>query len=187
MNPTLNLGQGGLCPETQGEGRALLGRSQRRSPGDGEAAAAGRRGYAGTRTCPSVARRGRGSSPGEARSGSRPRGVEKILPGSTTVSLWAAGTLLSPQTSPPTLPRPEWRRPGAALACPQRPYLAGAHRLRGARDTEVRPSLGVLCLEPRPSSALPAPAGPATARPARAPPPAAGGRRRPVPTALLRC
>ena len=161
MNPTLNLLQGGLGPKTLKEkGRALLGRSQRRSSGDREAAAAGGRGYAGTRTCPSVARRGRGSSPGAARSGSRPRGVEKILPGSMRVSLWARGTLLSPHTSPPTLPRPEWRRPEAAPAGPQRPYLAGAHRFAEPGTTKVRRSRGVLCLEPRPLLRSPRPGRP---------------------------
>ena len=83
--------------------------------------------------------------------------------------------------SPPRVAQARGRPAG-----PQRPYLAGVHRFAEPGTLKSAGAAESCAWSPTPSSALPAPAGPATARPERAPPPAPGGRRRPVPTALLR-
>jgi len=187
VNPTLNLLQGGLGPKTLKEkGRALLGRSQRRSPGDGEAAAAGRRGYAGTRTCTSVARRGWGvlTWGGALRlTAARGRENPSWFHESQPLAWWnpPLAAHIPTHPSPPRVAQARGRPAG-----PQRPYLAGVHRFAEPGTLKSSGAAESCAWSPAPSSALPAPAGPATARPERAPPPAPGGRRRPVPTALLR-
>ena len=116
VSPTLNLLRGGPRPGTQEEkGRVLLGRGRRRSPGGGEAAAAaGRRGYARTRTCPFVVRRGRVITWRGAPSltAARRRENPSWFHEGPSLGLWKPP--LAARILVPTRPLPEWRSPGAA-------------------------------------------------------------------------
>lgn len=116
VSPTFNLLRDGPRPGTQEEkGRVLLGRSRRRSLGGGEAeAAAGRRGYGGTRTCLFVVRSGQVLTWRGAPSLTAARRRENPFWFHEAPSLGLWKPPLAARILVPTRSLPEWRSPGAA-------------------------------------------------------------------------
>ncbi|KAJ8795356.1 hypothetical protein J1605_018371 [Eschrichtius robustus] len=159
MLPTFNQDCAAAQAERRNQPRGEAGKGRRRSPGGGEAAAAaGRRGYARTRTCPFVVRRGR------------------VITWRGAPSLTAARRRENPSwfhevpglPRQPAAPLPGWSTPAAPS-----PGDAEAGRRRGV------PSLASGAWRPGPAPTRPAPRSPAIARPPMAPPPhsEAGGYR----------
>lgn len=140
VNPTLNLLQGGFGPGTQGEKRRVPRQSP--APEPGRRRASGRpEGTAPLGRAPVCSSWTEGDGiPQLAR---RPaltvvRRVKKsfLVPRGSVCEL-AGRTSGRAHPSPDPSP-PGSRRLGAAPAGPRRPYLAGARRLRGARDSVPR-------------------------------------------------